>query len=122
MKTKLLISLLLVHWLADYTHLSTPWMLQAKKLGTPLLPILCHAVVHGLLMALVLIVADVPTIRIVGLVLLQIVTHFGIDVLKGKMNVWFPELESPTNPYHWYVFGFDQYLHILVIILMSYWA
>src|SRR5690606_26867796 len=51
-------------------------------------------------------------------VLLQLVSHFAIDVWKGKMNVWFPFLADPTNKFHWYIFGFDQYLHALIIICM----
>ena len=42
------------HWLADFTHLSTPYMLKAKSKGSPLLPIFSHACVHGFLMGIVL--------------------------------------------------------------------
>ncbi|MEO6902401.1 MAG: hypothetical protein ABI315_04515 [Bacteroidia bacterium] len=46
----LLISLFFCHFLADFTHLSTNWMLSAKRLGKPLFPILSHAAVHAALM------------------------------------------------------------------------
>lgn len=122
----LIIQLFFVHWIADYTHLSTDWMLKAKRTGTPLLPIFTHAMVHAGLMAIVLrfhlgspnsfwefTVFD-------KCVLLQLISHFLIDVWKGKMNVWFPPLTNPANKFHWYVFGFDQYLHALIIILITY--
>ncbi len=50
MQTYILIGLFICHFLADYTHLSTNWMLNAKRLGKPLHPILIHAMVHTLLM------------------------------------------------------------------------
>ena len=51
-QTETLIILFACHWLADYTHLSTAWMLNAKRLGKPLLPIFAHALVHASLMFL----------------------------------------------------------------------
>jgi NADH:ubiquinone oxidoreductase subunit H len=53
---------------------------------------------------------------------LQLVTHFLIDVWKGRMNGWFPALRSPSNKGHWIVFGLDQLLHTLVIIGMALYA
>lgn len=119
MDTALLISLFICHWAADYTHLSQPHMLAAKKFGKPLLPILQHALLHGLLMLAVMGLFTDGDI-LIWLFLFQVITHFIIDTLKGRMNVWFPKLQNPANPYHWYVFGFDQLLHTTVIILM--WA
>ena len=124
-QSTLLIALFTCHFLADYTHLSTSWMLNAKRTGTPLFPIFVHAMTHAGLMAIVLrfhlgspdsfwefTVFD-------KCVLLQLVSHFLIDVWKGKMNVWFPLLQNPANKWHWVVFGFDQLLHAIVIIQMS---
>jgi len=51
-----------------------------------------------------------------------LITHFLIDVWKGRMNGWFTTLQSPANKWHWTVFGFDQLLHALVIIGMSLYA
>lgn len=117
MDVKILIGLFICHWLADYTHLSRPFMLNAKRFGEPLMPILYHACVHGLLMVVYLsfFVNDVVMLK---LFMFQVVTHFLIDVWKGKMNSWFPTLQSPANKWHWIVFGFDQLLHALVIIIM----
>ena len=119
MNTTILIGLLICHYLADYTHLSTAWMLDAKRFGKPLFPIFIHASFHAMLMSLVL-------GWFIGfgniwayLVILQWVSHFLIDVWKGRMNVWFPSLRNPANKQHWYIFGFDQLLHQLVIVLMA---
>jgi hypothetical protein len=122
MQTQILIGLFICHWLADYTHLSTSWMLNAKRLGKPLFPIFIHAAIHSMLMSLILGWFIGFTNVWAYLVLFQLVTHFLIDTSKGKMNVWFPTLQSPANKWHWIVFGFDQLLHALVIIIMSLYA
>jgi branched-subunit amino acid ABC-type transport system permease component len=127
--TILLIALSICHFLADYTHLSTAWMLDAKRLGTPLFPIFIHALIHASLMGIVLEIYSYNTIpnynpfercfsTVDVLFLFQLFTHFAIDVWKGKMNGWFPSLQSPANKWHWIVFGYDQLMHAIVIILM----
>ena len=116
-KLELLFLLMLCHWLADFTHLSTPWMLKAKQIGKPIFPIFIHASVHGTLMCIVFLFF-VPVKTVFILTAFQICTHFSIDVLKGRLNGWFPSLANSTNPYHWWVFGLDQMMHQAVIILM----
>lgn len=114
----LLISLLICHYFADYTHLSTNFMLSAKRFGKPLFPIFIHALVHGILMLVVMLILINLDIKIVYAFIFQVITHFIIDTLKGRINLWFPSVQNPANKFHWYVFGFDQLLHQLVIILM----
>lgn len=121
-QTTILIGLFICHWLADYTHLSTAEMLGAKRLGTPLFPIFKHALMHTLLMFAFLGFANLGSEKLVLLSTFQLVTHFLIDTWKGRMNGWFPALQSPANKWHWIVFGFDQLLHALVIIAMSVYA
>lgn len=114
----ILIGLFICHWLADYTHLSTSWMLNAKRLGKPIFPIFIHACVHGSLMGIFLLFF--VNIQIILLVIsIQIVSHFLIDLWKGKMNSWLPLLQSPMNKFHWYIFGFDQLLHTIIILTMA---
>ncbi len=123
MQTQILIGLFFCHFLADYTHLSTAWMLRAKQLGKPFYPILVHALIHAILMLVVLALAfGVSGVKLLELSSFQLVTHFVIDVLKGRMNGWYPALQSPANKWYWIVFGMDQYLHALVIIAMSHFA
>jgi hypothetical protein len=123
MQTQILIGLFICHFLADYTHLSTAWMLNAKRLGKPLYPIFTHAFIHALLMLVLLaLVFGLSGFKLAALFGFQLITHFLIDVWKGRMNGWFPALQSPANKWHWIVFGFDQLLHALVIIGMSLYA
>lgn len=117
----ILIGLFICHFLADYTHLSTAWMLYAKRLGKPLLPIFIHACVHGVLMFIFLLFLEFTIWLIVTLVVFQIVSHFIIDLLKGRANGWFPLLQDNSNKWHWIIFGLDQLLHAIVIILMFYY-
>lgn len=120
-ETIILIGLFICHFLADFTPLSTAWMLNAKQLGKPLFPIFIHAAMHTMLMSLVLGWFVGFTNDWAYLVIFQWVTHFLIDVWKGRMSGWFPTLQSPANKLHWIVFGFDQLLHAIVIILMSHY-
>lgn len=119
-KEILTLALFACHWLGDYTHLTTSWMLKAKRIGKPFHPILCHAGVHAILMSFMLFFFGVDLPMVVSLFCVQLFSHFAIDVWKGKMNVWFPALQSPTNQWHWCLFGLDQLLHLSVIIFMVY--
>ena len=109
----MVITLLLLnfcHWAGDYSHFSTPWMLNAKKLGKPLTPILAHAGVHALLFFVcVSMLYDLNA----GLLAfaIQLPTHFIIDVWKGRMNGWFEDLQNPANKFHWWIF------HYLVLVI-----
>jgi len=115
MNELILLGLFLCHW----SHLSTAYMLNEKRLGTPLHPIFLHAFIHASLMLVFLALAvRLDSLLLTVLFLFQLVTHFLIDVWKGRMNGWFPSLQSPANKWHWVIFGFDQFLHTTVIVIM----
>ncbi|SKA29889.1 Protein of unknown function [Chitinophaga eiseniae] len=115
MKEVYLMLLFVAHFLGDYTHLSRPFMLKAKATGSPVLPIALHGAVHGVLMGFITLwfYGTLPALAVFAF---QAVTHMIIDILKGRLNVWFPSLRNAANIYHWYVFGFDQLLHATVIV------
>ncbi len=116
--------LFVAHYLGDYTHLSRPSMLAAKRIGYPYPPIFAHAMVHAIIVLVVCCVFvgksslqfrwDVCDVAFI----IELITHFVIDVLKGKCNVWFPKVSQPQNISHWYIFGFDQLLHHLVLVVI----
>jgi len=122
MSIQILLGLFFCHFLSDYTHLSTTWMLNAKRLGKPLFPIFVHSLVHTILMGIFLlcILSKEQYYLLLTVLPLQLISHFLIDVWKGKMNVLFPILQSPANKFHWIIFGFDQYLHTVVIVIMTF--
>ncbi len=96
-------------------------MLAAKKFGTPIMPIFYHAFAHGVLMYFCLLLFGVKPSIAIYLFYFQLITHFLIDLLKGKLNFWFPIFQDNTNKAHWILFGFDQFLHSVVVILMAYY-
>lgn len=95
-------------------------MLDAKRIGKPLSPIFLHAFVHAALMCIVMSFYGVSNVQLFACTVLQLVSHFMIDVLKGRCNIWFPVVSSPANKHHWYIFGLDQLLHQAAIIVMAY--
>jgi len=114
----LILLLLICHLLADFSPLSTDWMLRAKSKGAPLFPIFVHAGVHAVLMLIVLFFF-IPIAFALKLAALQWICHFAIDVCKGKMSVWFPVVANPADKRFWMLFGFDQFLHQLVVLMMA---
>ena len=50
---------------------------------------------------------------------LQLVTHFVIDTTKGVLTGHFPLLADNTQKPFWILYGFDQLLHLLVILLVA---
>lgn len=103
------------HFLADYTHLSTSWMLKAKRFGTPIFPIVCHGAIHAILFSIVsFILFGIESIYWV--LPIELVSHFTIDLMKGKANNHFQAMQNPTNQLHWIAFGLDQLLHQVVIV------
>lgn len=119
MQTEILIYLFICHFLADFTHLQNNFMLDAKRFGKPIVPIFLHASVHSLLMTICLLLFGIEGLILVMACFIQLISHFAIDLWKGRMNVWIPTLQNPTNKWHWVVFGFDQLLHSFVIIFIS---
>ncbi len=123
METKffaILFMLMVCHYLADFTVLSTGWMLKAKQFGKPLYPILAHASVHALLMGFVMLlfVDFNVAFRLFGI---QLLAHFSFDTLKGRLNGWYPSLQDNTKRGYWMVLGFDQFLHHATILFMVYY-
>lgn len=116
MKVLILIGLFFCHFLGDFTYLSNQWMMQAKKHGRPLFPILAHAGVHAILMGVFLGIMGVA--NVLSLAGIQLISHFAIDLWKGRMNGWFPILRDPDKKISWTFFGFDQFLHAVVIVGM----
>lgn len=123
MDSALFILILICHWAGDFTHLSRPYMLKAKKFGKPLQPILDHAAIHAFLMAMVVLFycdrSIMMGVNILGVFFIQLISHTTIDLLKGRCNGWFPILQDNTKYPHWYVFGLDQVLHILIIVVIT---
>lgn len=117
----LLISLLACHFLADYC-LTTPQMIEAKASGKHLQHIVFHAAIHAVLMGTVLLILGTPLALAAAMTALELVTHFAIDYGKGLLGRKFHTCGDNTNKAFWVLYGFDQLLHLLVIVAIVYFA
>ena len=117
----LLIVLLICHYLADFC-LTTPKMIQAKADGRKIWPILLHASVHALLVGLCLLVFGVSWKLVLLLMLAELVTHFLVDLGKGRLTARFPKLANMQQKHYWMLYGFDQLLHQSVIVGIWFFA
>ena len=113
----LLISLLICHFVADY-GLTTPAMIEAKATGKRMIHIVLHAGIHTVLMGGVLIVFGATIYITSMLVLLELLSHFLIDYGKGWIGRRFPSCGDNKQKAFWVLYGFDQLLHLLVIVLI----
>lgn len=115
--TLLLVSLLVCHYMADYC-LTTPSMIRAKADGRRLWPIMFHASIHAGLVGLCMLLWEVSWRLLSLLVLLEFVSHFLIDTAKGRLTARYPVLADMQRKPYWMLYGFDQLLHLLVIVLI----
>ena len=113
--TRLLIALLVCHYLADFC-LTLPAMIRAKADGRNLWPIMLHALVHALLVGLCLLVWGVTWKMLLLLMALELVTHFLIDTCKARLSAHYAQLADIRNKAYWILYGFDQLLHLLVLV------
>ena len=110
-----LISLLICHYLADFC-LTTPAMIRAKADGRNVWPIMLHAGIHALLMGLCLLAWGISWKMLLLLMLVEWGSHFLIDTAKGRITAHYPVLADQQQKPYWMLYGFDQLLHLLVIV------
>ena len=115
--TLLLVALLVCHYIADFC-LTSPVMIRAKADGRNVWPIMLHASVHALLMGLCLLIWGVEWNMLLSLFVVELVSHFLIDMSKGRLSVYCPKLADQQKKPYWMLYGFDQLLHLLVIVFI----
>ena len=114
----LLVGLLFCHYLADFC-LTTNRMIRAKADASSHLPIVEHAAVHALLMALMLLAFGVPAGGCLMGFCIQLVSHYIIDAAKALLSRHFMVLRDASQKPYWMVYGLDQLLHVLVVVAMT---
>ena len=117
----LLISLLVCHYLADFCFTS-PAMIRAKADGRNPWPIMLHASIHASLMGLCLLIGRVAWDMLLLLMLVELISHFLIDTGKGRLTAFYPVLADLQKKPYWMLYGFDQLLHLLVIVFIWYYG
>ena len=111
-------ALLVCHYLADFC-LTTRGMIEAKTLDGSIIHILFHAAIHAVLVAAVLYVFDVPAGGCLLGSLIEFFSHFFIDTGKIFLTRYKPILKDMKRKSYWMLFGFDQLLHLLVILTLT---
>ncbi len=115
--TALMAALLFGHFLGDFSPLLTSRMLAAKESGAAPGWILGHAGVHAVLVGMAVMLVVAPPVLVLGLaVLIELSTHFVIDVLRARVGVVRPEMQDPANRRFWFILGLDQLAHGLVLV------
>lgn len=117
----LLISLLVCHYLADFC-LTSPAMIRAKADGRNPWPIVLHASIHAGLVGICLLLWGVSWNLLLILALVEFVSHFLIDTAKGQLTAHYSILGDIQKKPHWMLYGFDQLLHLLVIVIIWYYC
>ena len=115
--TLLLVALLVCHYLADFC-LTMPVMIRAKADGKNLPPIVLHAAIHAVLMGLCLLVYGTGWQMLLVLMMIELVSHSVLDISKAKISNRFPYWSDNRHKAYWILYGFDQLLHQMVVILI----
>ena len=112
----LFLTLNLAHFLGDFTPLNQ-WFIEAKRYGKPIGLVAGHGAVNGVLygLAIWLFLDWKAGMFAFGI---ETVTHTIIDLLKGRINRWFPVVEDTNKPIFWTIMGVDQLLHQIVMIVI----
>lgn len=116
----LMATLLVAHFLADFTPLSTPRMLEAKATATSPGWILLHAGVHAVLISLAVWAVARPGWSLIGVAFgVELSTHFAIDYVRAKLGVRIPSLADASERPFWHALGLDQLAHGLVLVAIA---
>lgn len=116
----LLAALLFAHGVGDFTPLATARMLKAKSEGGPLGPIVLHAAVHGVLIALAVLAVVRPSPKVLLLAFgVAFATHLAIDLARARIGLRATVLRDVHAGPFWWALGFDQFLHGLVIVFIA---
>ena len=113
--------MLICHYLADFCFTS-PSMIRAKADGRNPWSILLHAGIHAGLIGLCLLVWGVSWKLLLMLVLIELVSHFLIDTIKGCLTARYSILTNMQKKPYWMLYGLDQLLHLLVIVIIWYYC
>lgn len=108
----LIIAFAFKHFLADFV-LQTEYMDRKHYARNWTLPLLCHALVHGILTFFV--VSRYGTTLAVVCAVVDTVVHFTIDAIKLHIRI------DPAKKSYWFVFGADQFLHYLTYFILVRW-
>ena len=114
-------TLLICHYLADFCFTS-PSMIKAKADGRNPWPILLHAGIHAGLIGICLLLWGISWKLLLILILFELASHFLFDIAKGRLTAHYSVLADMRKKSYWMLYGFDQLLHLLVIVMIWYYC
>jgi hypothetical protein len=118
----LLVLFQIKHYLADYP-LQTDYMLRKFRQDGWVLPLLCHALIHGGFTLIIASAFAAPMVAI-SLAVFDTTIHFIMDRIKASPQI-FGKYQPDEKPY-WLALGLDQMVHhlthyaIIFVIISSY--
>jgi hypothetical protein len=121
METALMVMFLLLtkHYICDFVLQSFPWMyLNKGTYGHP--GGITHVMVHLIGSMGILFPVFGPMPIVLWVVLAEMFAHYHIDWAKVKYcayRKWGPM----TSSEYWWILGFDQWLHNMCYIAMTWW-
>lgn len=114
-------TLLICHYLADFCFTS-PSMIKAKADGRNPWPILLHAGIHAGLVAVCLLSWGISWNLLLMFAVVELISHFLIDTTKGRLTAHYSILGDMQKKPYWMLYGFDQLLHLLVLLMIWYYC
>jgi len=96
-------------------------MIRAKADGHNLLPIALHAAIHAVLIATCVVLAYGIKMGLIAF-MIEWVTHFIVDVSKGRIMFRFKAFSDFSDKRYWMLFGLDQLIHLYVLIFILYYV
>ncbi len=118
---KLLVALLVCHYLADFC-LTWPALIQSKGDGKNLFPIAQHSTIHTILMGVCLLLYGTDLKLFFLLMAFEWVSHFFIDTMKTRLSLAKPLLADSRRKPYWMLYGLDQLLHQMVVVVIWYFS
>lgn len=113
----LLILLFLSHYIVDYTPIGNTIEVQDR----PFYTLIVHSFIHAFVLGIILFSYNAICVCIrfdfiISSILIQLSSHYLIDMWVGLMNRYYPKVETKTMQS--LILGVDQFLHSLVLIFI----
>jgi hypothetical protein len=113
----LLIALFFSHYIVDYTTIGNTIEIQDKPFYTLIIHSFIHSIILGFILWLYsMMFANIEFDLIICSMLIQLSSHYLIDMWVGLMNKYYPKVETKTMQS--LILGVDQFLHSVALIII----
>jgi hypothetical protein len=113
----LLISLFFSHYIVDYTPIGNAIEVQNNTYRT----LIIHSLIHSFVLGIITIgysyfIKNINSEIIIYSILIQLLSHYLIDLCVGIINKYYPKVETKTMQS--LILGVDQFLHSIALIVI----